>query len=189
MLSAMSQLPPEEHTIETSRTRLVVMPTDFMQASLTGDRESASRVLGVRIPEEWPDDNDLFMLRIRLEDVAQHPDWAPWLVRAIVDKTEPQMLGYINFHNPPDASGLVEVGYSIFSQHRRRGYAEEATRALFAWALSRGAKRFRASVSPANDPSLAMVQKLGFRLVGQQWDERDGLELVFERQPSPTEEL
>jgi L-amino acid N-acyltransferase YncA len=39
----------------------------------------------------------------------------------------------------------------------------------------------RASVSPGNVASLALVRSLGFRQVGEQWDEIDGLELVFER--------
>jgi RimJ/RimL family protein N-acetyltransferase len=38
-----------------------------------------------------------------------------------------------------------------------------------------------ASVSPENAPSLAVIRKLGFEQTGEQWDEEDGLELVFER--------
>ncbi len=38
----------------------------------------------------------------------------------------------------------------------------------------------RASVSPDNEPSLAIVRRLGFTQVGEQIDEIDGLELVFE---------
>jgi [ribosomal protein S5]-alanine N-acetyltransferase len=38
-----------------------------------------------------------------------------------------------------------------------------------------------ASVSPRNPASLALVRSLGFRQVGKQIDEVDGLELVFER--------
>jgi [ribosomal protein S5]-alanine N-acetyltransferase len=189
MLSAMSDVPPGDRVIETPRTHLVLMPVDFMQASLDRDREQAAKILGVHVPQEWPDDDDLFMLRIRLEDIAEHPDWAPWLVRAIVDRSQPRMLGYINFHRAPDSNGLVEVGYTIFSEHRRRGYAEEASRALFGWALGKGAKRLRASISPDNDPSLRMIQKLGFQWVGQQWDELDGLELVFERRLEPGEKI
>jgi L-amino acid N-acyltransferase YncA len=38
-----------------------------------------------------------------------------------------------------------------------------------------------ASVSPHNAPSLSLVRSFGFRHVGDQIDEIDGLELVFER--------
>ena len=38
-----------------------------------------------------------------------------------------------------------------------------------------------ASVSPHNTPSLALIRVFGFRRVGEQIDEIDGLEWVFER--------
>ncbi len=53
-------------------------------------------------------------------------------------------------------------------------------RALFDWAHAQGVDRFRASVSPDNVPSLAIVQGLGFRQTGVQIDDIDGVELVFE---------
>jgi ribosomal-protein-alanine N-acetyltransferase len=54
-------------------------------------------------------------------------------------------------------------------------------RAAFAWATRvHGVKRFRASVAPDNERSLNLIGKLGFVQTGEQWDERDGLELVFE---------
>jgi RimJ/RimL family protein N-acetyltransferase len=43
-----------------------------------------------------------------------------------------------------------------------------------------GVRRFIASVAPDNEPSLAIVRKLGFVQTGKQWDEEDGEELVFE---------
>ena len=53
--------------------------------------------------------------------------------------------------------------------------------ALLDWAQSEHEIRhFIASVAPANAPSLAIVRKLGFVQTGDQWDEEDGLELVFE---------
>ena len=45
----------------------------------------------------------------------------------------------------------------------------------------KGIHDFIASVSPGNAPSLTVVRKLGFVQTGEQWDEEDGLELVFER--------
>jgi len=42
------------------------------------------------------------------------------------------------------------------------------------------ARKIFASVAPTNDPSLAVLNKLGFRHVGEQVDEIDGRELAFE---------
>jgi RimJ/RimL family protein N-acetyltransferase len=39
-----------------------------------------------------------------------------------------------------------------------------------------------ASTSPGNEPSLAVIRKLGFTQTGEAWDDEDGLELVFELQ-------
>ena len=75
----------------------------------------------------------------------------------------------------------VEVGYSIFESYRRRGYATEVVRALIDWASSEhGIRHFVASISPENEPSLALVRRLGFERTGRHWDEEDGEEVEFE---------
>ena len=144
-------------------------------------RRDAAQILGASIPEDWPDDDDRRLLELRRKQLQEEPASAPWLVRAIVDRHQRRMVGNIGFHGPPDERGTVEVGYTILPDHRRRGYAEEAIRTLFEWAhATHGIRRFRASVSPDNEPSLALTRKLGFVQVGVQWDERDGQELVYE---------
>lgn len=174
--------------IETVRTTLVLAPREFHEAALAGRIAGAEEALGATVPKGWPDEDDRFLLEIRLVDLKEHPERAPWLLRAIVEDETQRMIGHVGFHGPPDDAGLAEIGYTIFPDHRRKGFAEEAVRALFAWALEKeGVKGFRASVGPRNDPSLKMVAKLGFRQVGVQWDERDGQEMVFELHPSADE--
>jgi len=76
---------------------------------------------------------------------------------------------------------MVEVGYTLLPEARGNGYAIEAVRAAFDWATAvHGIRRFRASVAPDNERSLNLIGKLGFTQTGEQWDEIDGLELVFE---------
>ena len=43
-----------------------------------------------------------------------------------------------------------------------------------------GIRTFIVSVSPENEPSLALARKMGFVEVGRHWDEEDGEELEFE---------
>jgi [ribosomal protein S5]-alanine N-acetyltransferase len=61
------------------------------------------------------------------------PHYLPWSARAILLKETGEMVGHLRFHTRPDpeylhpyARGAVELGYVIFSAHRRRGYALEA---------------------------------------------------------------
>jgi RimJ/RimL family protein N-acetyltransferase len=77
---------------------------------------------------------------------------------------------------------MVEVGYRITAEHRRRGHARAALGVLLAYARAQGAKTVRASISPDNAASLALAGSYGFTQTGEQVDEIDGLELVFELQ-------
>ena len=49
--------------------------------------------------------------------------------------------------------------------------------------------RFRASVSPGNVASLAVIGRLGFRQTGVQIDDIDGEELVFQLDGWPPPEV
>ena len=108
-----------------------------------------------------------------------------WLVRGLVLRETGELVGHAGFHGPPGVNGLrspeaIEIGYTVFPPHRGRGYASEAAAGLIRWAHDeQGVSTFVASVAPSNDASLAIVRKLGFEQVGEQWDEEDGLELVF----------
>lgn len=178
----MRSVPP----IRTERLELVSLGLEFLDAVREGDLDEADRLLGVRFPPEALATAPLGLRRAQLK---KDPTGQPWLLRAMVTRSEPrEVVGHIGFHAPPDDRGFVEVGYRTLAPYRRRGYAEEAVRALFAWAAeSEGVDRFRASVSPTNEPSLSLVRKLGFAQVGVQWDEEDGEELVFEREGLPPE--
>jgi len=168
--------------IPTARFELVSMSLPFMQLLLARDLGAAEAEIGAIIPPEMPDRLDDF-LQFRIADLSVDPEAQPWLGRAIV-KTEPDgtryILGSCGFHAPPGPDGRVEVGYRVEPPYRRQGVASEVVRALFDWAGEQGVDRFRASVSPGNVPSLAIIDRLGFRQVGVQIDDIDGEELVFE---------
>jgi RimJ/RimL family protein N-acetyltransferase len=120
---------------------------------------------------------------LRLRQLAADPSQQPWLVRAMVASAPRRVVGSVGFHAPPDDRGRVEIGYDVVAAERRRGFAREAVRALLDWAwATRRASICVASVSPHNVPSLSLIESLAFRHVGEQLDEIDGLEWVFERQ-------
>lgn len=109
------------------------------------------------------------------------PADAPWVTRYVLVPGSVVPVGLAGFHGPPDSEGMVEVGYRIDPEHRRRGYARQALETLLAIAHAHSAvKVVRATVSPDNVASRALVENYGFAEVGEQWDEEDGLELILE---------
>ena len=165
--------------IRTERLELVAFPPEAIRALIAGKRDEAEQVLGLRLPAEFPNAGDLDgFLPIQLKRMEAQPDRREWMARLIVSGSE-GAGGHCGFHGPPDTIGRAEIGYTVFSQFRGRGYAKEAARGLVDWAFEQGEREVYATVSPNNAPSLAVVRRLGFTQVGTQEDEVDGLELVF----------
>jgi [ribosomal protein S5]-alanine N-acetyltransferase len=159
----------------------VALPAEVLDELLCGRSERAARLLGAEPPSWWPRE-ERYVFELRRDQLRRDPAEEPWLVRGIVTRADPPtVVGQIGFHEPPGEDGVAELGYMVFPEHRRRGYAEEAARAMIAWAREQpGVRGVRASVAPDNEPSRRLVGKLGFVLTGSQIDEIDGLELVFD---------
>jgi RimJ/RimL family protein N-acetyltransferase len=158
------------------------MSPAIIDALLTGRRDEAERLGQLRLSDKWPDEGDVRFLRLRLDQMRNDPSEQAWLVRAMVlREPERRMAGHIGFHGTPDSVGRAELGYTVFHGFRRRGLATEASQGLMKWArTSHGVTRFFLAIAPDNEASLAMADKLGFKRIGQQIDEEDGLEYVFE---------
>ena len=172
-------------TVRSERLELVWLSPQLIESLLGGRRDEAARIGGFGIPPGFPDEHDRRFLALRLAQTQEDPSRGPWYVRAIVlPEGDRPMIGHIGFHGPPGVNSrrdpdAVEVGYTIFPEHRRRGFATEAVRALIAAAKAQGINRFIASVGPENVPSLAIVRRLGFVEVGRHWDDEDGEEIEF----------
>jgi RimJ/RimL family protein N-acetyltransferase len=117
----------------------------------------------------------------RVKDVRENPENIRWYFRMIVDRERNVGVGSISFHGGPDERGMVEIGLGIAEAERGKGYATEALRGMWDWAARLPeVKYLRYTVSPDNMPSVAIIAKLGVPLVGEQIDEEDGLELIYE---------
>ena len=121
------------------------------------------------------------MWEIRARQVLEDPASAAWITGVVWDPERGVAVGRAGYHGPPDAAGMVEVGYSIDPQYRRQGYARAALRALLARAAAEPPVRtFRATIAPDNLASRDLVLAHGLTEVGEQWDDEDGLEIVYE---------
>lgn len=127
----------------------------------------------------WPPD-DRRMLGYRIEALDLDPSAAPYLLHAIVDDSG-HLLGRIGCHAAPDDDGEVEIGYFVLTTGRGRAIAGRAVDQFLAWLQGEGVKRVKATVRPDNEPSLKILRRRGFVEIGTQWDDEDGLELVFSR--------
>ncbi|HEY8475108.1 MAG TPA: GNAT family N-acetyltransferase [Natronosporangium sp.] len=117
----------------------------------------------------------------RCNQAEEDPATAAWVTGIIWDERHRVAVGRAGYHAPPDASGMVEIGYAIDPEYRRRGYARAALEALLARATREPrVRRVRVSIRPDNVASYQLASQYGFRKVGEQWDDEDGLEFGYE---------
>jgi RimJ/RimL family protein N-acetyltransferase len=120
-------------------------------------------------------------LPFRIPRVAVDPEAAPYLLRMAVLRDEAVIIGSAGFHARPDDEGMIEIGLGIVPERRGQGYAQEVLRGMWAWVLTKPEVRtLRYTVGPDNAPSQAIIRRIGFEYRGQQIDEEDGPEDVFE---------
>lgn len=171
----------EHEAISTERLDLhVVRPSDY--ALLAEDRADPrlwidrgfTNPLGHLVVDPGP-------LPYRLPRIAADPTAAPYLMRVAVLRSEGIIVGSTGFHDRPDADGMIEIGLGVEPQWRGRGLATEMLRGMWCWVIDEpGVRVLRYTVSPDNAPSIAIITRFGFALVGRQIDEEDGPEDIYE---------
>jgi RimJ/RimL family protein N-acetyltransferase len=166
---------------------LVQLPEEALRALGEGDLNAANAVAPVRLTAYFIQPDQRGTWARRATQVAEDPGAAEWITAVVWSPDLQAPVGRAGFHAPPDESGMVEIGYSIDPYYRRRGYARAAFVALLERASREPAVRVvRVSIAPDNDASMAVVAPFGFVKVGEQWDEEDGLEYVYERESATT---
>lgn len=87
-----------------------------------------------------------------------------WYQFAIIKKETGKIIGDIGL-NFFDADGYqMEIGYNLNNTERGKGYATEALKACMGYLFNELNKhRITACIDPSNTPSIALVERLGFR--------------------------
>jgi RimJ/RimL family protein N-acetyltransferase len=76
---------------------------------------------------------------------------------------------------------MMEIGLGVESAYQRQGFGKEILQGMWGWVVTEpGVNTLRYTVSPTNTASIALINSFGFRFVGEQLDEIDGPENVYE---------
>ncbi|MGH1565013.1 GNAT family N-acetyltransferase [Mumia sp. DW29H23] len=164
------------------RVRIVQLSPETLRALADGDLNGANASAPVPLSAAFVSDSFRHVWKIRAHQVVEDPPSVDWVTGAVWDEDAGRAVGRAGFHGPPDDAGMVEIGYEIDPEHRRRGYARAALEALLARADAEPDVRVaRVTIAPDNAASRALALPYGFVEVGEQWDEVDGLEIVYDR--------
>jgi len=168
------------------RVSLVQLPLETIQALAAGDLGTANAYVPIRLTPYFVQADQRGTWAMRAQQIKADPAAAAWVTGVIWARDIKIPVGRAGFHGPPDERGMVEIGYSVDPAYRRRGYARAAFEALLMRANREPSVRVvRVSIAPDNTASMAVVAPYGFVKVGEQWDDEDGLEFVYERSTSP----
>lgn len=120
-------------------------------------------------------------LRHRIPRVNANPEFAEIGLVLAIEKTTRELIGSAGFHDFPDDNGMIEIGFGIVPEKQNQGYGRELLHGMWHMISARSdVKILRYTVSPTNAPSMHIIHTLRFDLVGEQMDDVDGLELIYE---------
>lgn len=167
--------------MSTPRIRIVQLDRATLEALADQDLEAARRTSPVELTPWLAGPECVGTWRFRAAQAVESPQDLPWVTGVIWDEDAGLAAGKAGFHAAPDVDGMVELGYAVDPGLRRRGYARAALTTLIDRARREpDAKVLRATVSPANAASLALIHQFAFLETGEQWDDEDGLEIIYE---------
>lgn len=159
-------------TILTEHLELVAGTVEMVRAELD-DPPAVFRLLEAERPADWPPPlNDAESMSYFLRHLERGPDYYGWMwwYIALGERRDGRrvIVGNIGFKGLPDATGTVEIGYSVLPAHQRRGYASEAVQGLVAWAFTHPeVRRVIAETFPDLIASIRVLERNGFRRVDE----------------------
>lgn len=167
--------------MSAASVRIIRLSPAAIAALAEGDLATANAHSPVPLTPWHVSEGSRSTWRYRATQAVESPEDLPWITGILWDDEAQLAVGQSGFHGAPDAAGMVEVGYGVDPAYRRRGYARAALELAIERARSEPAVHtLRATISPENEASLGLIAQYPFVRNGEQWDEEDGLELIFE---------
>lgn len=170
-----------EALIESDRLELHHIPADGL-ISLFEEKSDLLAIAGRGFTNPYKNlVTESGPLRWRVPQVKADPSTNKWFVRFIVLRESGEVIGSTSFHGVPDEAGMMEIGIGIEERFWNNGYAKEALRGMWNWVcLEPGVQTLRYTVSPTNIASVKIIEGYGFDHKGQQIDDEDGPEDIYE---------
>ncbi|MGI8762058.1 MAG: GNAT family N-acetyltransferase [Jatrophihabitantaceae bacterium] len=166
---------------EVHRVRIVQLSAAALHALARGDLSAANAATPIPVSAYFAGPEWRGLWRRRSTQVLADPLSAGWITGVIWDPQRVLAVGRAGYHGPPDAAGTVEIAYAVEPTYRRQGYARAALIELLERAArERDVGTVRATVSPDNIASRRLILQYGFTEIGEQWDDEDGLEIIYE---------
>jgi [ribosomal protein S5]-alanine N-acetyltransferase len=158
--------------IETANLQLIPCELAYLEAILR-DKKELAQILGVTVPDHWP------QMPESLEHVHRalkaDPTSSEWGYHLFVHTKDRALIGEGGYKGRPDAEGVVEIGYAILPEYRRRGLASEAARGLTRNAFSHAEVTVvQAHTLKDGTASINVLKKLGMKFVGTAEDPDEG---------------
>jgi RimJ/RimL family protein N-acetyltransferase len=152
----------------TRRLRLLAATCASVKAELE-DPVRLGVLIDACVPPGWPPETLRDARPVFAGWHEAHPDWSGWLewYAVRVDQGRPELCGSVGFKGPPDASGMIEIGYSVLAEHQGAGLASEMVGGLVGWAFSQaGVRCIEAETTLDNPASIRVLERNGFQSVG-----------------------
>jgi len=158
--------------LSDGRINLIPASPEMIKSELASNGQIHS-LLRVTEPAYWPpelNDSDSFRFALGLHENGDAA--AGWGFYYVVDISKPpirQLVGLGGFKGAPDPEGQVEIGYSILTPHRRRGFAIAMCDLLIEKAFSdERVQKVAATTLSDLIPSIGVLEKLGFSFAGEE---------------------
>ena len=162
--------------------RLVAATIEGLEA-FQRDPAEFSALIGSPIPAGWPEFPEA--IEFTVEKLREGPDQADWWMHYILD-ADGHIVGSGGFVGPPD-NGVIEIGYEIAPEFRRRGYATAAARAMVDRATATGAVHAVIAHTLAEEnPSTRVLRRIGFHFKAEVPDEEQGTVWRWELSVDPS---
>jgi [ribosomal protein S5]-alanine N-acetyltransferase len=161
--------------LETPLLTLICCDLALAEVIVQNDDDLLADYLQLKVPKPWTEFGDP-AFRWTIEHLKKHPHDTQWLTYLPVLKAENTLVGSCGYMGPPDENGMVEIGYEVAQDYRKRGIATQMAMALIDNALQHpNILVVQAHTLAEDNASVKILKKCGMVFVEELESPEDGL--------------